>query len=106
MTKFYEDPDRFGYNRAEIFVESGQFSPPLIVDVIYNAMTVAVIPTGRAKAQFTICSISDIQINNAVWFDWDISETNEASADTIYGVVTAIRLNSLYGQAAMKVVAR
>jgi len=106
MTKFYEDTSRFGYKRAELVIASGQTSSPLIVDIIYNAMTIAVIPQGSAKAQYTICTKEDIDIDKAVWFDWNIEETTVAAADTVYGVVTAIRLVSLSGNATIKVVAR
>ncbi len=106
MATFYGDPGRFGYNRAELSVTGGATSQPVIVDVIYNAMTVGVIPQGTAKAQFTLCDKSTIQNDTATWFDWDIGETSEASADTIYGVVSAIRLVSINGSAILKVVAR
>lgn len=109
--------DRFGYRRADITVTtSGQpvTSDPLIVDVIYNALSVHVCaPTnGTGYMEYTLSSVAEVEAGTACWAIWPAGTVQGDNnghtlvVDTIIGAVTAVRVVTTSGDIELAVVAR
>lgn len=82
------------------------------VKLNYEATTsVAIFPESnddRAKVQYTLTKI-DLVDSEARWLDWPkgvINGNQTGESDTIVGVVSAVRLVSLSGNATMEVIAK
>lgn len=95
--------DNYGFWRAGVSVTGGGTSDWIMVNYNNARTTVAVYPTTRAKAQYTIDSPEEIAAGTAVWIDWPIGAITSPRTDTLIGVATGIRLVSLVGSASMEV---
>jgi hypothetical protein len=95
--------DGYGFWRASASVASGATSDYIRVNYNNSKTTVAVYPSNRARAQYTIDSPEEIVAATAVWIDWPLGNITSARTDTLLGVVTGIRLVSVSGTASMEV---
>lgn len=97
------DLTSYGFWRASVSVSAGATSDWVMVNYNNSRTTVAVYPTTRAKAQYTVDSVAKINGGTAVWVDWPIGATTSPKTDTLLGVCTGIRLVSIVGAASMEV---
>lgn len=90
---------------GKVTVATGETSDYAILP--YNAeSSVAVYPSGRAKCQYTLSKVADVEAGTATWIDWPLGVVSANDADTIIGVASAVRLVSLQGEATMEVIAK
>lgn len=97
------DGEQYGFWRAGASVTSGQTSDWILVNYNNSRTTVAVYPTTRARAQYTVDPVSEINAGTAVWIDWPLGNITAPRTDTLMGVCTAIRLVSVIGSASIEV---
>ncbi len=93
----------YGFWRASVTVAAGATSDWVMVNYNNSRTTVAVYPTTRAKAQYTVDSPAKINAGTAVWIDWPVGAITSARTDTLMGVATGIRLVSVVGAASMEI---
>ena len=103
MINLVWDGEQYGFWRASASVAGGQTSDWILVNYNNSRTTVAVYPTTRAKAQYTVDPVSKINAGTAVWIDWPVGNITSPRTDTLMGVCTAIRLVSIVGAASMEV---
>lgn len=103
MIKLQWSDQTYGFWRADVTVTSGQTSDWVMVNYNNSRTTVAVYPSGRAKAQYTVASEAEINAGTATWIDWPLGAANTARTDTLLGVATGIRLVSITGSAKMEI---
>lgn len=103
MISLQWDGGQYGFWRAGVSVSSGQTSDWILVNYNNARTTVAVYPSTRAKAQYTVDQVSEITAGTAVWIDWPLGATTSPKTDTLLGVCTGIRLVSVIGTASMEV---
>lgn len=97
------DSSNYGFWRASVDVTAGATSDWVMVNYNNTRTTVAVYPTTRAKAQYTVDSVAEINAGTATWIDWPLGATTSPKTDTLMGVCTGIRLVSVIGAASMEV---
>ena len=100
-----DETEEYGYYRASVTVASGDASD--YVKTNYNTQpTVAVYPSGRCYVEYTLSTPAVIDAGNAEWIKWPIGNTRRNAADTVVGVVSAVRLVSITGAATMEVLSK
>ncbi len=94
-----------GFYSAKVSVTAGNTSD--FVKLPYNAeTTVAVYPDTRARCEFTISPIADVEAGTATWLTWSLGTVTNDDADTLLGVASAVRLVSEQGAATMEVISK
>lgn len=101
--QWQDNTNGYGFWRAWINVSNGGISDYILLNYNTSRTTVAVYPSTRAKAQYTISSTAMIDAGTAKWIDWPIGATTADKTDTLLGIATAIRLVSLIGTASMEI---
>lgn len=101
----WKQGEDYGYFYNETSVASGATSDFVKLEHDTQA-TVYIFPDNRAKVQFTGDDISVLAAGGGDWLDWPLGTVNRDDADTIVGVVSAVRLVSVNGAATMKVRAK
>lgn len=105
ITLIWQTGEGYGYFYREVSVADGQTSD--YVRLEHDTETsVALYPGNRAKVQFTLSDISKLEAGTADWIDWPLGTINRNDADTIVGVVSAVRLVSVNNAARMEVLAK
>ena len=100
-----DETNEYGYYRASTSVADGETSD--YIKANYNTQpTVAVYPAGKCYVEYTLSSPSEIDAGNAEWINWPIGNTKKNAADTVIGVISAVRLVSVNGAATMEVLSK
>ena len=101
----WQEQDGYGFYKASVSVTGGNTSD--YVKMNFNTQTsVAVYPNNRARCEFTISPITDVEAGTATWIRWPRGNVRRDTADTLIGVASAVRLVSVSGAATMEVLAK
>lgn len=105
ITLEWQEQDGYGFYKTKVDVAAGATSD--YIKLNFNTETsVAVYPTNRARCEFSVSPLADVEAGTATWIAWPLGNVRTESADTIIGVASAIRLVSDAGSATMEVLAR